>query len=366
MYLVHEYMPMNMNNTEQKLSQINAFSHTVDGKQTRLFHLKNGDIEAAVTNYGAKLVSLLAPDKEGNKLDINIGFSDIAQYLNFKDAYYGATVGRYANRIAFGKFSLNGKEYALATNNGPNHLHGGKKGFDDVVWDAEQKDEATLVLSYLSKDGEEGYPGNVKVTVTYHLTAGNELQLHFEAETDQATIINLTNHAYFNLNGQGSGAILDHLLQINADHYTPIDETSIPFGTIDSVEGTPFDFRQPAAIGARINNDDEQLKNGSGYDHNFVLNKDKGGLTFAAAAIGDKSGIKLEVFTTEPGIQLYTGNFMPGTNILSSGASDDKRTAFCLETQHYPDSPNKPNFPTTVLKPGEKFDSTTIFRLSVS
>ncbi|MCU7547920.1 galactose mutarotase [Chitinophagaceae bacterium LB-8] len=357
---------MNMNNMEQILPPATAFNHSIDGKRIQLFHLKKGDIEAAVTNYGAKLVSLAAPDKEGNRLDVNIGFSDLDQYFNVKDAYYGATVGRYANRIAFGKFSLNGKEYTLATNNGPNHLHGGIKGFDDVVWDAEQKDEATVVFNYLSKDGEEGYPGNLQIKVTYHLTDQNELQLHFEAETDQTTIINLTNHAYFNLNGQGSGTILNHLLQINADHYTPIDETSIPFGTIESVEGTPFDFRQPTVIGARINNEHEQLKNGSGYDHNFALNQENGGLTFAAAAIGDKSGIKLEVFTTEPGIQLYTGNFMPGKNKFPNGATDDKRTAFCLETQHFPDSPNKPNFPTTTLNPGEKFDSQTIFRLTVA
>lgn len=355
-----------MNNTAQILPSTTAFSHTIDGKQIQLFHLKNGNIEAAVTNYGAKLVSLVAPDKNGNKLDINIGFGDLAQYANVKDAYYGATVGRFANRIAFGKFSLNGKEYTLATNNGPNHLHGGIKGFDDLVWDAEQKDETTVVFSYLSKDGEEGYPGNLQVKVTFSLTANNELHLHFEAETDQTTIINLTNHAYFNLNGQGSGTILNHLLQINADHYTPIDETSIPFGTIDPVEGTPFDFRQPTAIGAGINEGHVQLKNGSGYDHNFVLNKENGGLTFAAAAIGDQSGIRLDVLTTEPGVQLYTGNFMQGKNKFSNGASDDRRTAFCLETQHFPDSPNKPNFPNTVLNPGEKFDSQTIFRLSVA
>jgi aldose 1-epimerase len=293
-----------------------------------------------------------------------VGFSDLAQYFNIKDAYYGATVGRFANRIALGKFSLNGKEYTLATNNGPNHLHGGVKGFDNVVWDAQQKDEATITFTYFSKDGEEGYPGNVQVKVTYNLTGNNELHAHFEAETDQPTIINLTNHAYFNLNGQGSGTILNHLLQINANHYIPIDATSIPFGTIDPVEGTPFDFRQPAAIGARINEKHEQLENGSGYDHNFVLNKNNGGLTFAAAAVGDKSGIRLEVFTTEPGMQFYTGNYMPGKNKLPNGATDDWRTGFCLETQHFPDSPNNPNFPSTILNPGEKFDSQTIFRLT--
>jgi aldose 1-epimerase len=349
---------------DQKLPQTTAFAHTVDGKQTQLFYLKNGGIEAAVTNYGAKLVSLLVPDSAGNRLDVNIGFDDLTQYFNVKDAYYGATVGRYANRIAFGQFSLNGKEYKLATNNGPNHLHGGVKGFDDVVWDAEQKDETTVSFTYFSKDGEEGYPGNMQVRITFHLTTNNELQLHFEADTDQTTVINLTNHAYFNLNGQGSGMILDHLLQVNADHYTPIDETSIPYGTIDPVEGTPFDFRQPTTIGARINDDHEQLKNGSGYDHNFVLNKDNSGLTFAAAAIGDKSGIRMEVYTTEPGMQLYSGNFMKGKNKLANGAADEKRTAFCLETQHFPDSPNKPNFPTTILNPGEKFDSQTIFRFT--
>ncbi len=354
-----------MNNLTQILPETTAFDHIIDGRQTQLFYIKNGDIEAAITNYGAKLVSLVVPDKDGNRVDVTIGFSKLEQYFDVKDAYYGATIGRCANRIAHGKFSLNGHEYTLATNNGFNHLHGGVKGFDSVVWNAEQRDETSVSFTYLSKDGEEGYPGNVQVKVTYHVTPNNELHVHFEAETDQTTIINLTNHAYFNLNGQGSGTILDHILQINADHYTPIDATSIPFGTIDPVAGTPFDFRQPTAIGARINEAHEQLKNGAGYDHNFVLNKNNGGPSFVAAATGDKSGIRLEVFTTEPGVQLYTGNYMPGKNKLPNGVTDDRRTGFCLETQHFPDSPNKPNFPSTILNPGEKFDSQTIFRLTI-
>lgn len=350
---------------EQIQSLSTAFAHTIDGKRTQLYYLKKGSLVAAFTNYGAKLVSLMVPDRNGNSIDINIGFDNLAQYFNVKGAYYGATVGRYANRIALGKFTLNGNQYTLATNNGPNHLHGGVKGFDDVIWDAEQIDEATVSFSYFSKDGEEGYPGNVQVKVTYSLEENNELHAHFEAETDQATIINLTNHAYFNLNGQGSGSILDHLLQINAGHYTPIDDTSIPYGTIEPVEGTPFDFRQPATIGSRINDGHEQLKNGSGYDHNFVLNREEGkGLVFAAAATGDKTGIRLEVYTTEPGVQFYSGNFMPGENKLPNGGTDDKRTGFCLETQHFPDSPNNPDFPTTVLNPGEKFDSQTVFRFT--
>jgi aldose 1-epimerase len=343
-----------------------AFQQQVDGKSTDLFVLKNNNqVQAAFTNFGARWVSFIMPDKEGNPTDVVLGFDNLNSYATAIEGYYGATVGRYANRIAKGKFKLDEQEYILATNNAPNHLHGGIKGFQYVVWDAEQKSESSVTFSYLSKDGEEGFPGNLQVKVTYTLTNDNEIKADFEAQTDKATVVNLTNHAYFNLNGQGSGNILDHLLIINADHYTPIDETSIPYGTLDAVAGTPFDFRQPSTIGSRIEEDDKQLEHGTGYDHNFVLNKEEGELSFAAAAIGDRSHIKMEVLTTEPGLQLYTGNFMKGDHQLKGGLPDEKRGAFCLETQHFPDSPNQPNFPSTVLRPGATFKSTTIFHFSV-
>lgn len=343
------------------------FQKKIDGKETDLFVLKNAHgVQAAVTNYGARLVSLITPDKSGNLVDIVVGFDTVGGFKNSPDAYYGATVGRYANRIANGKFLLDGVEYVLAVNNGPNHLHGGIKGFHDVVWDAELLDETSLLLTYKSADGEEGYPGNLDVELVYQLTNENELKLSFKAVTDRTTIVNLTNHAYFNLNGQGSGTIENHLLQINADHYTPIDETSIPYGVLEPVAGTPFDFRKPVAIGTKINEDHVQLQNGGGYDHNFVLNKTSGEkLGFAAGALGDQTGIYMEVFTQEPGMQLYTGNFMKGQNKIKGGFTDEKRTAFCLETQHFPDSPNRPAFPSTILQPEDVYQTETVFRFSV-
>ncbi len=355
-----------METTAVVIPERKPFQQQVDGKATDLFVLTNSHkVQAAFTNYGARWVSFLMPDKAGVLTDVVLGYDALEGYAA-DDAYYGATVGRYANRIARGRFNLEGKEYTLAINNKPNHLHGGLKGFSNVVWDVVQNDERSVTFSYGAKDGEEGYPGNLQVRVTYTLTDENEIRAEFEAQTDQATVINLTNHAYFNLNGQGCGSILDHILVINADYYTPIDESSIPYGTLDAVTGTPFDFRQPATIGDRIKADDIQLKHGSGYDHNFVLNKEGDEeLTLAAAAIGDQSHIRLEVLTTEPGMQLYTGNFMKGNHRLKGGLPDEKRGAFCLETQHFPDSPNQPNFPSTVLLPGNTFRSTTVFRFSV-
>jgi aldose 1-epimerase len=276
--------------------------------------------------------------------------------------YYGATIGRYANRIANGTFSLQDKNYLLETNNGINHLHGGEKGFHNIVWDVEVQSKNSITFKYLSPDGEEGYPGNVAVFVTYTLTDDNEMAIEFKATTDRATIINLTNHAYFNLNGIGN--INDHTLYINADNYTPVNEHLISTGNIETVSDTPFDFRQPKKIGSDINNDNEQLKYGKGFDHNFVLNKKNDECSLAASATGDISNIKMNVFTTEPGIQLYTGNFMDGSNILANGSSDDFRTAFCLETQHFPDSPNKNNFPSTILTPGNTYKSRTVFCFS--
>ena len=340
-----------------------SFQQTIDGKNVDLFVLTNGQAEVALTNYGARIVSYIVPDKEGRKTDIVVGFDSLEGYLGAEERYYGAIVGRYANRIARGHFSLDGQKYVLATNNAPNHLHGGKKGYQDVVWEVVDASAESLTLKYFSPDGEEGYPGNMEVTVKYTL-AGNDLVMDFGATTDKPTVFNITNHAYFNLNGQGSGTILDHQLQIIADHYTPIDETSIPLGEIALVEGTPFDFRKLLVIGSRIEAEDGQLKNGTGYDHNFVLSRKEGDpLQLAAKAVGDKSGIVLEVLTTEPGIQLYTGNFMKAHHQIKYGFRDEKRAAFCLETQHFPDSPNQPQFPSTVLRPGERFRSQTIFRV---
>lgn len=339
-----------------------SFQSIIDGKKVDLFVLANGQAEVAITNYGARIVSYIVPGKEGQKTDIVVGFDSLEGYLGAEERYYGAIVGRYANRIARGRFSLDGKEYVLATNNVPNHLHGGKKGYQDVVWEVVDVSAQSLTLKYFSPDGEEGYPGNMEVIVRYTLT-GNDLVMEYEATTDKPTVFNITNHAYFNLNGQGSGTILNHQLMINADHYTPIDETSIPLGELAPVEGTPFDFRKPVAIGSRIEEEHGQLRNGAGYDHNYVLNRKEGNrLQLAAKAVGNQSGIVLEVFTTEPGIQLYTGNFMKAHHQIKYGFRDEKRTAFCLETQHYPDSPNQPQFPSTVLRPGELFRSQTIFR----
>jgi len=337
-----------------------AFNSTVDGKPTALYILKNsGKVQAAITNYGARVVSLLVPDKNGVLTDVALGYDSIGPYVHGPETYFGAIVGRYGNRIAKGKFKLNGKEYTLATNNGPNSLHGGKKGFGAVVWDGKQVNDSTVELTYLSKDGEEGYPGNLKVTVTYTL-AGDALQIGYEASTDKATVANLTNHTYFNLNGQGSGTINNHVLQISASRYTPVDSTLIPTGKLDSVAGTPFDFRQPTAIGSRINQDNQQLKYGKGYDHNFVLDKSATAVTIS----GDQSGIVMKVTTDQPGVQFYGGNFMTGANTLKGGKKDDYRGAFCLETQHYPDSPNQPTFPSTEIKPGQTWKSTTTYEFS--
>jgi aldose 1-epimerase len=347
----------------------NAFRDTVDGKPIALYVLKNkNNAEAAITNYGARVVSILVPDKKGILTDVVVGYDSIGKYLHQPESYFGAIVGRYGNRIAKGKFTLEGKGYTLATNDGANHLHGGKKGFAAEVWDARQLNDSSVELSYLSKDGEEGYPGNLQVKVTYTLTgdSSNELKINYEATTDKATVLNITNHSYFNLNGQGSGTINNHLLQINADAYTPVDSTLIPTGKIEPVAGTPFDFRQPTAIGSRIDQDNTQLKYGKGYDHNFVLNPNKGGgLNLAATVLGDQSGIFMEAYTTQPGVQFYGGNFMKGTNPIKGGKKDDYRTAFCLETQHYPDSPNQPSFPSTELKPGTTLKTSTVYKFSV-
>ena len=341
-----------------------AYSKTINGKQVHLFILKNKNgMEAAITNYGGRVVSIIVPDKDGKPTDVVLGFDSVGGFEKSTERYYGATIGRFGNRIAKGKFKIDGKEYQSSINNPPNTLHGGKQGFQEQVWDAKQIDPATLELTYLSKDMEEGFPGNLKVKVTYSLADDNSFKCQYEATTDKNTVVNLTNHAFFNLNGEGSGTILNHSLQLNADSYTPVDSTLIPTGKIESVANTPFDFRKPATIGARINDNNEQLKNGKGYDHNFVLNKHEMSVP-AAIVIGDKSGIKMEVFTEEPGIQFYSGNFMQGKNAMKGGKKDEYRTSFALETQHFPDSPNEPSFPSTLLKPGQTYKTESIYKFS--
>ncbi len=350
------------------LPDSSAFQDTIDGKKTDLYILKNAaGMTAVITNYGGRLVSLFVPDKEGKATDVVVGFSSVQDYIKSTEAYFSATVGRFGNRIANAKFTLDGKEYTLFANNGPNTLHGGKKGFGDVVWDAVQPNDSTLELHYLSKDGEEGFPGNLDVRVTYSVTSANEFKCAYKATTDKKTVINLTNHAFFNLNGEGSGTINNHVLQINADQFTPVDKTLIPLGQHTPVEGTPFDFRNPTVIGARVNDTaNTQLLFGGGYDHNFVLRDSSKTMKEAAVVRGDKSGIVMTVLTQEPGIQFYGGNFMKSQNVFKGGSKDDFRTAFCLETQHFPDSPNQPQFPSTVLEPGQTYQTTTLYRFSVN
>lgn len=344
----------------------NNFGTTIDGKQTGLYTLKNHKgMEANITNYGGRLVSLWVPDRNGKMTDVVVGFKSVQDYVNSTEPYFGATIGRYGNRIAKGKFSLDGKQYTLFTNNGANTLHGGKKGYQAVVWDANQLNDSTLQLTYLSKDMEEGFPGNLNVKVTYSLTGDNGFKCEYEATTDKKTVVNLTNHAFFNLNGEGSGTILNHSVQIYADKYNSIDSGFIPLGPLAPVKGTPFDFTTPATIGLRIDGNNVQLKNGKGYDHNFVLNGTKvKGLNHAATVTGDKSGIVMNVYTQEPALQFYSGNFMLSKNTFSGGSKDDFRTAFAMETQHYPDSPNEPTYPSTVLKPGDVYQTYSVYDFS--
>lgn len=340
------------------------FDTTINNKTVKLYDLKNNNgMLVQITNYGGRIASVWVPDSSGNFADVVTGYDSIEGFL--KDSkFFGALIGRYGNRIAKGKFTLNGKEYTLALNNFPNSLHGGRIGYDHVVWDVEKNSEDTLVLTYFSPAGEENYPGNLSVKVTYSLNDSNDLRIDYHAVTDSATVINLTNHVYFNLAGHNSGDILNHILMINADGFTPVDSTLIPTGEIRNVAGTPFDFNTPTAIGARINADDQQIKFGMGYDHNWVLNKDSNEMSLAARVEEPVSGRILEVYTTEPGMQVYTGNFMDGS-MGKKEASYKFRNAFCLETQHFPDSPNQVNFPSTVLNPGEEYTSSTIYRFSV-
>lgn len=345
------------------------FGKATDGKSVEIYTLTNSNgAEARIMTYGGTVVSLTMPDKKGNFTDVVLGYDALDGYLGNNSTYLGALIGRYGNRIAKGKFTLDGKEYNLATNNGANHLHGGAKGFDKVVWTAKNSTDqngANLELTYFSKDGEEGYPGNLTARVVYSLTENNELKIVYSATTDKETIVNLTHHSYFNLAGAGNGDVLKHQLQINADRFTPVgDGGSIPTGELKSVKGTPFDFTRSAEIGARIAQSDDQLKFGSGYDHNFVLNKTGNSLTKAATVYEPTSGRVLEVFTSEPGLQFYSGNFLDGTIAGKGGKVYQKHFGFCLEAQHFPDSPNEATFPSTVLKPGQRYSQTTVYKFS--
>jgi aldose 1-epimerase len=331
-----------------------GFGALEDGTQIDLFTIANRNgLIAKVMSYGLRVTELHVPDQQGKLGNIVLGYDNLKQYLG-PDPFFGATVGRYANRIAKGQFTLDGKIYQLPTNNGPNSLHGGKRGFDKRVWQVKPAGDNSIQGTYRSADGEEGYPGNLTATVTISLTDQNELQLEYEATTDKPTIVNLTNHSYFNLGGAGSGTILDHVLTIHGDKYTPVDNTLIPTGEIAPVRGTPFDFTTPHPIGERI------AQVGVGYDHNFVLNP-SGKMNDAVVMRDPGSGRVMEVVTTQPGIQLYTGNFLDGS-LRGNGGAYVKNGALCLETQHFPDSPNRANFPSTVLRPGEKYLQTTVYR----
>jgi len=359
---------LNLNAYGQAKVTKEGFGKTPDGQDADIYTLTNsGGAEVKITNYGGIVTSLRVPDRNGKLDDIVLGFDNLDAYLK-GHPYFGAIIGRYGNRIAKGRFTLHGVEYKLAVNNGENHLHGGTKGFDKVVWNAKPRkvaNGAALELTYLNKDGEEGYPGNLSVKVVYTLTNANELKIDYSATTDKDTVVNLTHHSYFNLAGQGNGDILNHRLFVNAARFTPTDAGSIPTGELRSVRGTPFDFTRATTIGARINQDYEQLRLGKGYDHNFVLNGKIGTLRRVARVSESTSGRAMEVWTTEPGMQLYSGNFLDGTLTGKDGKVYQQRYGFCLETQHYPDSPNKPKFPTTVLRKGDRYHTITIYKFSV-
>lgn len=340
------------------------FGKTPAGEEVDLYTLTDGKgVQATISTYGGVVVSLAVPDRNGKTSDVVLGFDDFNGYLK-PPPYFGAIVGRYANRIGHAMFTLDGVTYTLAKNDGDNTLHGGLRGFDKRIWKVNNSSPERLELSYLSKDGEEGYPGNLATVVTYTLK-DHALRIDYSATTDKPTVVNLTNHSYFNLAGQGEGDVLAHELTINADRFTPVDKSLIPTGELRSVEGTPFDFRQPRTIGERINSTDEQIALGHGYDHNFVINRTGADLQLAAKVFEPGTGRVLEVLTTEPGVQLYTANFLDGTITGKNGKVYGRRSAFCLETQHFPDSPNKPEFPSVVLRPGGRYQSSTVYRFSV-
>ena len=345
------------------------FGKAPDGQPVDLYTLRNSKgAEACIMTYGGRVQKLLMPDKHGKFADVVLGYDTLDGYLSPDCPYFGALVGRYGNRIGNATFNLEGQTYTLAKNNHGNSLHGGLKGFDRVVWTAKPSigtHGPQLVLAYVSKDGEEGFPGNLEVTAIYTLTEKNELKLEFTAKTDKPTVLNLTHHSYFNLAGQGSGDILNHLVRINADQTTPVDSGLITTGAFADVAGTPFDFRKSTAIGARINDPDPVLQYGPGYDHNWVINKPLGQFGFMARVVEPKSGRVMEVWSDEPGLQFYTGNFLDGTITGKEGRVYQRHGAFCMEPQHYPDSPNKPNFPSVELKPGQTFHNTIVYKFSV-
>lgn len=341
------------------------FGNTPDGDQVDQYTLTNANgMEVKIITYGGRITSLKAPDQNDKFENVVLGFDSLEQYLE-DNPFFGALIGRFGNRIAKGKFSLDGNEFTLAKNDGSNHLHGGEKGFDKVVWKAEEAGELSLKLTYVSEDMEEGYPGRLETTVTYTLTQDNALEVEYEATTDKTTVVNLTQHAYFNLSGDFSNKILDHKLRINADEFVPVDETLIPTGELTSVAGTPFDFREAKVVAQDIENENQQLSRGKGYDHCWVLNDQDKGMRFAASAYHEDSGRMLEVYTDEPGIQFYSGNFLDGTLPQAGGEGTyGHRSGFCLETQHYPDSPNQKGFPSVKLEPGETYSSKTSFKFS--
>ena len=356
--------------TPKEASVIQAkFGTTPAGETVDVYTLTNPDgMEVRIMTFGGIITSLRVPDVDGKLGDVVLGFDRLEDYLR-NPAFFGSIIGRYANRIANGRFTLDGQTYKLATNNGPNHLHGGNRGFDKVVWKGESFKKNNLVgviLTHTSPDGDEGYPGTLSMRVTYTLTPGNKLEVDYEATTDKATPVNLTQHSYFNLAGDGTRDVLGHRLTLQASRYTPVDSNLIPSGGLATVEGTPFDFRMQTSIGARIDQDDVQLRYGNGYDHNFVIDRTGEELVPAAHVMEPTTGRVLEVSTTEPGIQLYTGNFLDGTLKGKNGSVYKKRMGFCLETQHFPDSPNKPTFPNTILRPGETYRSKTVFAFSVA
>lgn len=342
-----------------------AFTATVEGKPVSLYTLRNGDLTMQVTNFGARVVSLWTPDRTGAAEDVVLGYESIDRYLNNTgERFLGAALGRYANRIAEGRFTLDGREYTLPQNDNGQTLHGGLKGFDRVVWEVESATDTTIVFRYRSADGEEGFPGNLDVTMTYTLTPANEFRIDYRAETDAPTVVNLSHHSFFNLKGEGNGTILDNELWIKADSTTPVDGFLIPTGELAPVGGTPFDFRRPTVIGARIGSDNEQLKNGRGYDHNWVLSREGEGVELVASLYEPTTGRVMEVLTDQPGLQFYSGNFFNGKSIGKYGRPQSYRESVALETQHFPDSPNHENFPTTRLDPGQIYTHTCIYRFS--
>lgn len=341
------------------------FDTIVNGKEIKIYTLTSeSGIAAKITNFGGRIVSLCVPDKDGNPTDVVLGYNSISEYIHQPESFYGAAIGRCGNRIKEGKFSLDSVDYQLETNDGPNHLHGGRAGYFDAIWDVVKVSDSRIELHLLSPDGDAGYPGNLDISMAYELKDLG-LSISYAATTDKKTIVNLTNHSFFNLSGEGSETINDHILQINADYYTPIDSTLIPTGELAAVAGTPMDFTTPTEIGLRVKDDFEQLIFAKGYDHNWVVNNGGNGLVKAVTIYSPKTNIQMDILTTEPGIQFYGGNFMTGWDFGKSGKPHLYRSGLCLETQHFPDSPNKPNFPSVILEPGQTYSHASVYQFSI-